>query len=347
MSPQADEPLTGANRPYPADLLDFVTTFIATFATEVGPLPPDLRAALDGAERQAKFALAIASFLKGGEDGPAQAWHVCGLLDAMLGQYDLAENAVKKVAKELAASRSGRGRLWLGGRAALTAHHMALALAREVHDHLVAAIFDARAFVEAHSAGPEGLAAYWAAIRSNLLDPDFVSRHWDALRWHADGPELPVPVELMEEMRLEAAGAAVARSLAAGASPTPTFPPGRPRRMTLAEANEKAMALAANDPSFVRQSQREWASRIGCSVALVDRLPLWRETMKQTGRGKRARPPAPKTVSLTPAVEAVTGTEDAELQRLIEDQQADSEPSPLEDDPPGTRPRTVHYGKRL
>jgi hypothetical protein len=118
-------------------------------------------------------------------------------------------------------------------------------------------------------------------------------------------------------------------------------------RMTREAANNKAMELARNDQSFVCLSQREWARRIGCSIGLIQDLPLWQQTMKKTGRGRKGRDAPPTTVSLTDRLERVTGENDPELARLIGEQQADAEPSPLQDDPPGDRPRKVYARKRV
>jgi hypothetical protein len=109
------------------------------------------------------------------------------------------------------------------------------------------------------------------------------------------------------------------------------------------------MELANSDHSFVQQSLREWAEAIGCSAALVTKLPFWQETMEQTGRGKKDKLPAPKAVSLTGSAEAVTGegNKNEVLNQLIAQQEADKEPSPLEDDLPDSRPKRVHTRKRL
>src|SRR5262249_9592521 len=132
-------------------------------------------------------------------------------------------------------------------------------------------------------------------------------------------------------------------------SPAPEAPATQDRRpMTADEANQKAMELAKADRFFIQRSQREWAKLIGCSVGLVAELPLWRETMKRTGRGRKNRTPAPKVVSLTSELEAVTGEgeQDGVLKKLLADHKADSEPSPLDDDPPDS-PRKVRSRKRL
>jgi hypothetical protein len=118
--------------------------------------------------------------------------------------------------------------------------------------------------------------------------------------------------------------------------------------MTVERANSKAMALAKADPAFVHLPLRDWATAIGCSEGQVPKLPLWQDTMKQTGRGKKKGPSAPKVVSLTDSLEAVTGEggRDEVLNQLTAEQQADFEPSPLDEDPPD-RPRKVRTRKRL
>lgn len=118
-------------------------------------------------------------------------------------------------------------------------------------------------------------------------------------------------------------------------------PAKRSRRMTLEAANERAMQLAKANRSFVKRPLREWAQAIGCSEGLVTRLPFWQQTMDQTGRGKAGKAPAPKAVSLTKNLEAVVGDQDDNLRKLIEEQQADMEPSPLD-----ARRRKVRTRKR-
>jgi hypothetical protein len=121
---------------------------------------------------------------------------------------------------------------------------------------------------------------------------------------------------------------------------------GGKRRMTKDEANATAMRLAEADRFFVHRPLREWAKAIGCSMGLVAKLPFWLTTMEQTGRSQKGRVPLPKAVSLTSNLEAVVGDDDAELRRLMDEQQADAEPSPLDDDPPNARPRRVRTRKR-
>jgi hypothetical protein len=166
------------------------------------------------------------------------------------------------------------------------------------------------------------------------------------------------------EQCTEAAGIETARSPGSDGTQLPLFGDGRDdfganttravrsprsRRMPLEQANAKAMQLAQADRLFVQRTIREWAKAIGCSTGLVHDLPLWKETMKRTGRGRPVKTPAPKAISLTPLIEEVTGEGEREemLNQLIAEQQADQEPSPLDDEPPGARPRNVHCRKRL
>jgi hypothetical protein len=132
-------------------------------------------------------------------------------------------------------------------------------------------------------------------------------------------------------------------------APAPAVPPavaGQWPRMTKEEANKEAIRLARLDRTFVHKPLREWAEAIGCSEGLVPKLPLWQQTMKQSGRGRKDKPNRPKKVALTDEILAKHGQEDEALQHLIEDHQKDAEPSPLEDDPPD-RPYKVWAPKEL
>jgi len=113
------------------------------------------------------------------------------------------------------------------------------------------------------------------------------------------------------------------------------------------EANKIAMELAEKDPNFVHGGVRKWVQKIlertgkKFSNSTVHKTALWQGTMKESNRG-RTKGSTPKTVSLTPALEVATGEGERHevLNRLIAEQQADSDLSPLEDDAPG-KPRRV------
>ncbi len=122
--------------------------------------------------------------------------------------------------------------------------------------------------------------------------------------------------------------------------------------ITADEANKAAMKLAKQDPAFVIGGVRDWAAAIRgatgktCSIATIEATRLWRETMKVTGRG-RTRGKAPKAVALTDNMESVVGEggKDEVLKKLIAQQDADYEPSPIDDDPPAKRRKPKHFGQ--
>lgn len=117
-------------------------------------------------------------------------------------------------------------------------------------------------------------------------------------------------------------------------------------KMSKEEANERAMALARADYGFARApTTRGWAKKIGCSTGLVTDLPFYRECAEKAGTARRGQPLEPKTVSLTTKVLATVACEDEELGRLIAEQHADREPSPLAPDPP-SKPTKVRQHKR-
>lgn len=112
--------------------------------------------------------------------------------------------------------------------------------------------------------------------------------------------------------------------------------------MSCEEANAKARELLKADAAFADKSQRDWSREIGCSVGLVCKLPMWRAVMKRRPKGRK-----PKAVALTDKLEATIGKDDEALQDLIGEQQADDEPSPLEDDDPGSTPKRVKVRPRV
>lgn len=99
------------------------------------------------------------------------------------------------------------------------------------------------------------------------------------------------------------------------------------RGMSREEANYRARGILRENPNI---TVRELASRIGCSTGLVSQLTSYRVVRERLDSD--AQPKKPKTVSLSDDLLAMTGRDDEALKRLIEEQEADSEPSPLEDD---------------
>jgi len=120
-------------------------------------------------------------------------------------------------------------------------------------------------------------------------------------------------------------------------------------RMTREEANQEAMKLAKEMGStFFLLSESEQARRIGCAWKTWNRTTFFQEAQKRqkqlsnryAAKGKGSRP----VVSFTGALEAVAGEgkKDEVLEQLIADQEADHDPSPLEDGP-----KRVYIRKRL
>jgi hypothetical protein len=99
-------------------------------------------------------------------------------------------------------------------------------------------------------------------------------------------------------------------------------------RITKNEANVRAQeALKGRLPKGrKRWSERALATAIGCSPGLVHNLPAWKGYQESHCEKKT---PAPKAVSLDGTVLDNKGQPDEELERLIADQQADFEESPL------------------
>jgi hypothetical protein len=118
--------------------------------------------------------------------------------------------------------------------------------------------------------------------------------------------------------------------------------------MTVAEANLKARELARwRRKKFFAMSQNDQAKEIGCSWGTWSKTPFYKECKKQ-GKIKPGKHPKgsrpPSVVSLTAKMEEVVGDGDKNqvleevadketLEDLIAEQQAEREPSPLEEDP--------------
>jgi hypothetical protein len=120
-------------------------------------------------------------------------------------------------------------------------------------------------------------------------------------------------------------------------------------RMTVEQASEEAMKLAHKlRARFFALSERQQAEMIGCHWQTWKRTPFFSQLKKRRLDSKQKMPSSPKTESLTSGREAVIGEGDRDevLEKLMAEQEADKEPSPLENDPP-YRPRKVHFRKRL
>lgn len=121
------------------------------------------------------------------------------------------------------------------------------------------------------------------------------------------------------------------------------------KRMTVQQANEKAMELAKKmKQAFFVIPEREQAKLIGCSWATWSKTDFYKKAKEKRPKREPKKPRGPKVESFTPGREAVTGQgeRDESLNKLIAEQEADAEPSSLEDDPLD-RPKKVHSRKRL
>ncbi|MHB1524615.1 MAG: hypothetical protein ACYCYB_11755 [Candidatus Dormibacteria bacterium] len=128
--------------------------------------------------------------------------------------------------------------------------------------------------------------------------------------------------------------------------PDETADSGAPSRMSVTQANKRALELARElGKVFFALSDTAQAEQIGCHIR------TWRKT-DFYGEAAKRRPAKPvrkgrrRAVSLTEGIEATAGRDDEQLQRLIEEQQDDYEPSPLDPDPTD-QPRSVRERKRL
>jgi hypothetical protein len=122
-------------------------------------------------------------------------------------------------------------------------------------------------------------------------------------------------------------------------------PAKRKKRMTVKEANDRATKLAQKwRKAFFAMSERQQANEIGCSWSTWKKTDFYSKAQAKRPQAKRSNLSSPKAISFTPALEAVEGegSRDEVLNNLIAEQEADREPSPLEE-----RPRKVYSRKRL
>ncbi|QEL15899.1 hypothetical protein [Limnoglobus roseus] len=86
--------------------------------------------------------------------------------------------------------------------------------------------------------------------------------------------------------------------------------------------NALAMQIAAvKGGAFLNSPSRAWAKLLGCSRGVVVKLKLWRQTQE---RKRAAKPAAPKTVRLTPAIESTETDRRTATERLITEQRLDA-----------------------
>jgi hypothetical protein len=130
----------------------------------------------------------------------------------------------------------------------------------------------------------------------------------------------------------------------------PPAPAAKRRHMPCKEANEEGMRLAKRmGKRFYALSISAQAREIGCSFATWKKTKFFQVAKQRGARMARPTHRSPPVASFGRDLEAVTGEGGREevLERLTAEQEADHEPSPVEPDPPGHRPKQVHCRKRL
>lgn len=129
-----------------------------------------------------------------------------------------------------------------------------------------------------------------------------------------------------------------------------------PKGLTSAEFNvlaSKYLGQNATDEHMVTVRELQEHLKKGnpagtCSTGTVARLPAWRAYQDRLERiGRKGKKGKHNAISLTGSLESVIGREDATLQRLIEEQKRDYEPSPLDDDLPDQDGINVYCRKRV
>jgi hypothetical protein len=141
-----------------------------------------------------------------------------------------------------------------------------------------------------------------------------------------------------------------------GAMPGGGTPKENRPRMTVKVADQKARELHERlGWDFLILSERKQAEAIGCSWSTWKNTDFYKDGetkglfRKRPARGGRGRGTPPAVVGLTDRMEATVGQggPDAVLKELIAQQTADSEPSPLEDDLPDSRPKKIKARRRV
>lgn len=180
-------------------------------------------------------------------------------------------------------------------------------------------------------------------------DEDESSRELSPIPPYQDSslPPYQIPEELLAEWFPELVDGDEDES----SSEDSTIPPKSSKRrcMGVEEANRKAMELAKSmGEEFFLLSERKQAKRIGCSWQTWSHTEFYRTAKsKRSPQQAKDKTAARKVVRLTGNLEGAIGegNRNEVLEKLIAEQEADCEPSPLEDDPPG-QPRRVRCYKR-
>lgn len=107
---------------------------------------------------------------------------------------------------------------------------------------------------------------------------------------------------------------------------------GTKPKLPLKEANIRAREYLKQNSEA---SARQLAEAIGCGLGTVSKLPAWKAV--QEARAKGRQPKRAGVVRWTTKLEQVAGVEDDQLAKLIAEQRADDEPSPLDEEAPDGR----------
>jgi hypothetical protein len=202
-SQQAARP--GAEEAHSVDI-----TLLSVPVADVGPLPPDLLAAFNGASELTTNALFAARMIAGVGTLAFDREMAVAFLKAGLRDHNPARGAILAVANELADARRRRGPARFGAIVRATAHEVSLALSLEIDCRIRRAVTVASAAI--HAKDEAGLRRF---LLSNVepMDLEFLSSHFPHLRQHFDASGLPDPEAVQGEIRLEASAAANAREL--------------------------------------------------------------------------------------------------------------------------------------
>jgi hypothetical protein len=82
------------------------------------------------------------------------------------------------------------------------------------------------------------------------------------------------------------------------------------------ESNIRAREFLKKHP---KATTRQLAKGIGCALGIISKLPAWRAVQER--RQKERGPKRPRAVGLTPKLEETIGQDDAELARLVQEQE--------------------------
>jgi hypothetical protein len=112
------------------------------------------------------------------------------------------------------------------------------------------------------------------------------------------------------------------------------IPAKRERIWTVANANDALRKLITTKPALCTKSIRELAKEIGCPSSTLQKTATWKDISNK--KPKRSNVSPRPVVTLTSKMTETIGRveRDTVLNKLIQQQEADSEPSPLDDDPP-------------